>query len=108
MGEVLTGEALLLVLTCNDWISEQSSTGKLSKLSLSVTFSGVSIIFLASAGEFLSFQSCIKVVFIKKDLTKTKKQVNFTKRDEDFKLALSWVMSGKLFVKKIKFYFSMK
>ncbi len=53
MGEVLTGEALLLVLTCNDWISEQSSTSKLSKLSLSVTFSGVSIIFLASAGDFL-------------------------------------------------------
>ncbi len=53
MGDVLTGEALLLVLTFNDWISEQSSTGELSKLSIRVTFSGVSIIFLASAGEFL-------------------------------------------------------
>ncbi len=64
MGEVLTVEALLLVLTFNDWISEQSSTGELSKLSLSVTFSGVSIIFLASAGEFIIISMSLSLLLL--------------------------------------------
>ncbi len=36
----------------------------------------------------------IKVVFMKT-------KVIYTKSDEDFKLAFSWIMTGNLFVKKI-------
>ncbi len=64
MGEVLTGEALHLVLTFNDYISEHSSTGELSKLSLSVTFSGVSIIFIASAGKFLIISMSLSLLLL--------------------------------------------
>ncbi len=39
----------------------------------------------------------IKVVFIKT-------KVIYTKSDEDFELALSWIMTGNVFLKKNYFY----
>ncbi len=39
----------------------------------------------------------IKVIFVKK---KRRKKVIYTKSDEEFKFALSWIMTGNLFLKK--------